>query len=270
MRPGHPTVGDGQVVLARRRRRSGLPTSGALEVEVGAHCGRRAGIRPTRATHLGRADIGDHPLPVLAVRDAVAASPRASDGTGTSAARPANDELPARAAERVVGEHLEESVDRGVETLDLVVGQSAPRMRSRSCCVRRVGALGRAHALPRQADDHAAAVRRVRRRARRARPRSRAGRGSASFRRSTAGRSRRARVGDIRYGDPDELQHAQHRVVDEQQAEPVEAAVLERVDEQADARQPREQPDGPGSDRVRRVAGGSPAPRTLTRASRRW
>ena len=50
-------------------------------------------------------------------------------------------------------------------------------------------------------------------------------------------------VGDMRYGGADELEHPQHRVVDEQQAERVEAAVLERVDEQPDARQPREQPD---------------------------
>ena len=35
---------------------------------------------------------------------------------------------------------------------------------------------------------------------------------------------------------PDELEHAQHRVVDEQQPERVEAAVLERVDQQPDAR----------------------------------
>ena len=50
-------------------------------------------------------------------------------------------------------------------------------------------------------------------------------------------------VGDMRCGSPDELEHAEHRVVDEQQPERVEAAVLERVDQQADARQPREQPD---------------------------
>jgi hypothetical protein len=40
-----------------------------------------------------------------------------------------------------------------------------------------------------------------------------------------------------------ELEYAQHRVVDEPQTERVEAAVLERVDEEPDARQAREQPD---------------------------
>ena len=48
-----------------------------------------------------------------------------------------------------------------------------------------------------------------------------------------------------------ELEHAEHRVVDEPQPERVEATVLERFDEQADAREPGEQTDRAGLRQVR-------------------
>ena len=93
--------------------------------------------------------------------------------------------------------------------------------------------------------------------------RVRAGRGSGSCRRSTARTISLSSVGDMRCGRPDELEHAEHRVVDEQQPERVEAAVLERVDQQADARQTREQPD-----RARAPTGTAPRSRSVTARDR--
>ena len=171
-----------------------------------------------------------------------------------------------RAAARgfVGAQHLEETVDGTVELLELHARQRFEQALP-GHEVALVHARRGAEPDGRQPDEHLPAVARVGRAPHEAellQPVEDLGHATGRAQDDLAELGRRHLVRRAR-----ELQQTHHRVVDEAEVEGIEAPVLERVDEQRDAREPREQADGPGLGQVPRLdvhqrAGG---PATVTR-----